>query len=231
MLKICKKGIYMKLTSRSIPTMLTMVLTGVLFASSANATTSPMFIGDFTQTPSQPLQARMTSWNDPLFGEMGWTHHSGWGTFQATAGQFVTIKAVASTSRFHPAITVWYRGDDDTAPDNYVADHFYVQNANMYVKGATDETTQAVLGDISMKIVKYGFDKDSNRRNFMSSGVRDGVSGQLVLNFMAKKTGTYIFVVGGFSLPHATLDAATKYPIQTDVTIITPEPEALPAKK
>jgi hypothetical protein len=212
----------MKLAIRSIPVAITLAMTGLFGMSVAHAVTAPMFIGDFNATPSQPLQARMTSWNDPLFGEMGWTHHSGWGTFQATAGDVVTIKAVASTGRFKPGITVWYRGADDTAPDNYVPDHFYVQNANMYVKGAKDETTQAVLGDISMKVVAFGFDKDWNPRIFLGSGKKDSVGGQLTLNVPIKKTGTYMFVVGGFSPAHASLDPALKYPVQTTVTITPP---------
>lgn len=209
----------MKLAIRS----LALVMGGLFVASAANATTSPMFMGDFTATPSQVLKSRMTSWNDPLFGEMGWTHHSGWGKFTAKAGQVVTIKAVStSTTRFKPAVTVWYRGADDTAPDSYVADHFYVQNANMYVKGAKDEMTGASIGDISMKAVAFGFDKDSNKRDFMGAKL-DGVPGKLELTFMARKTGTYTFVMGGFSPAHSTLDSATLYPVQTTVTVKTPE--------
>lgn len=213
----------MKLPTRLIPLAMTFAITGLFGLSTANAATSPSFIGDFNTTPSQPLQSKITSWSDPLFGDMGWTHSSGWGTFTATAGQVVTIKAVASTTRFKPAITVWYRGADDTAPDNYISDHFYAQNANLYVKGATNETTQAVLGDIAMKVVTFGYDKDSNKRDFMGRGLRDGVPGQLSLTFPAKKAGTYIFVVGGFSPAHSSLDSALKYPVQTSVTFATPE--------
>jgi hypothetical protein len=217
----------MKLVKHS----LSLIAAGLFSVSAANAATvinSGLF--NFDETTSQTMTVRMTSWNDPNFGEMGWTHHSGWGKFTTVnAGDVVTIKAVStSTTRFKPAITVWYRGADDTAPDEFVPDHFYVQNANMYVKGAKNEVDGATLGDISMKVVAFGFDKDSNKRSFLGRGKRDGVPGQLSLTFVAKRAGTYMFVVGGFSPAHSSLDAATRYPVETTVTIATPE--AKPAK-
>jgi hypothetical protein len=212
----------MKLAIRSIPVAMTLAVTGLFGVSVAHAVTAPMFIGDFNTTRSQPLTTKSTSWRDSAFGDMGWTHNSGWGKFWAKAGQVVTIKAVSSNPNVHPGISVWYRGADDTAPDNYVADHFYPQNANQYVKGAKDETTQAVLGDIAMKIVEFGFDKDLNKLSFLGKGITDTVSGQLVLKFTAKTTGNYMFVVGGFSLPHASVDPALKYTVQTTVTRTTP---------
>lgn len=209
----------MKFMIRTIPA----ILAGLFVTSIANATTAPMSVGDFNATPSQALQTKITSWRDPAFGDMGWTHSSAWGKFTATAGQEVTITAVSSNVKLHPAISVWYRGTDDTAADNYVADHFYAQNANQYVKGATDETTGAALGDIAMKIVKYGFDKDLNPlTTFFGGGIKDTVSGTLVLKFKVKTTGSYMFVLGGFSKAVATLDSSLKYPVQTTVSITTP---------
>jgi hypothetical protein len=204
---------------RSIPA----IMAGLFAVSVANATTAPMFIGNFNTTPSQPLQTKVTSWSDPAFGDMGWTHSSGWGKVWAKAGQVVTIKAVTGNANIHPGVSVWYRGPLDTAPDNYVADHFYAQNANLYVRGAKDETTGAALGDIVMKIVTFGFDKDSNTLdNLFGSGKADNVPGQVVLRFTAKSTGTYMFVVGGYSAPNASVDPALKYSVQTTVSRVTP---------
>jgi hypothetical protein len=215
----------MKLTTRSIPAAISLLVTGLLFASTANAITQPMSVGDFTATPSQTLQTKATSWRDPAFGDMGWTHNSAWGKVQATAGQVITIKAVSANSNIHPGITVWYRGAADTIDDSYVADHFYPQNANLYVKGAKDETTGAALGDLVMKVVKFGFDKDRNKGvmdGIPGAGKRDKVAGQLVLTFTAKQTGTYMFVLGGFNPGPKTVDSTIKYDVVTDVTVVTP---------
>lgn len=212
----------MKLMVRFIP----VGLLGLLFASAASAVVSPMMVGDFIAEPGQTLQTKAKSWSDPAFGDMGWTHNSGWGKFEATAGQLITIKAVASNRNIHPGITVWYRGEADTIDDNYVADHFYPQNANLFVKGAKDETTGATLGNLVMKIAAYGFDKDKNTGIIdglpAAAGKKDKVSGQLILNFKAKKTGTYMFVLGGFNPGPKAVDSTLMYDVLTDVTITDP---------
>ncbi len=199
---------------------------GLVFASAASAVTSPMMVGDFMAEPSQTLQTKAKSWSDPAFGDMGWTHNSGWGKFEATAGQLITIKAVSSNRNIHPGITVWYRGDADTIDDNYVADHFYPQNSNLFVMGAKDETTGETLGNLVMKIIAFGYDKDKNTGSIeglpASAGKKDKVPGQLILNFKAKKTGTYMFVLGGFNPGPKTVDTAIKYDVVTDVTITDP---------
>jgi hypothetical protein len=212
----------MKLAVRFIP----VFFLSLLFPSAASAITTPSAVGDFNAEPSQTLQTKARSWSDPAFGDMGWTHNSGWGKFEATAGQIISIRAVASNRNIHPGITVWYRGDVDTIDDNYVADHFYPQNANLFVMGAKDETTGATLGNLVMKIAAYGFDKDKNTGIIEglppAAGKKDKVSGQLILNFKAKKTGTYIFVLGGFNPGPRTVDTALKYDVLTDVTITDP---------
>jgi hypothetical protein len=218
----------MKLTIRSIPVAISLLTTGLLFASTANAITQPATVGDFIATPSQTLQTKATSWSDPAFGDAGWTHNSSWGKFTATAGQVVSIKAVSANPTIHPGISVWYRSDKDTIADTYVADHFYPQNANLFVKGAKDETTSEALGDLVMKIVKFGFDKDKNKGKLDATpgaAKRDGVAGQLVLTFTAKQTGTYMFVLGGFNPGPKVLttdELALKYDVVTSVTITTP---------
>lgn len=144
-------------------------------------------------------------WSDPAFGDAGWTHNSGWGTVTAKAGQTVTITATADTKGVHPGVTVWYRDAvKDTAPDDYVVDHFYQQNANLFKAKATDETTSEVLGNIVMKYVAHGYDLDKNTVNdTLLKGKKDSVSGKLMLSFKAPSDGTYMFVVGGFN-PDAT---------------------------
>lgn len=170
-------------------------------AVSANAATSPSSVFAFDNVnKSSTFSVTAKGWSDPAFGGMGWTHNSGWGLFTATKGQTVTITAIADIKAIHPGVTVWYRGADDTAPDNYVVDHFYPQNATFYKKKATDETTSADIGDIVMKYVAHGYDLDGNSVNdLLLKGKKDGTADKLTLNFKAPNDGTYIFVVGGFN--------------------------------
>lgn len=215
----------MKLAIRSIPIAISFIIAGLVSVPAANAATAVMAVADFTATPSQTLQTRPKSWGDSDFGDMGWTHHSTWGKVQATAGQVITIKAVAVNPNIHPGVTVWYRGEKDTVDDMYVKDHFYAQTAPMFEKGVKDETTGAVLGDLVMKVVAFGFDKDKNKGlldGIPNAGKRDKVPGQLVLTFKAKQTGTYMFVLGGFNPGPAVVDTSLKYDVVTDVTVATP---------
>jgi hypothetical protein len=150
---------------------------------------------------------------------MGWTHFSKWGKFEAKKGQHITIKAVSANPDLHPGITVWSRSAEDTAPDNYVTDHFYVQNAPQYVLGAKDESTGAELGDIIMRVADYGYDLDNNVRIRGLDGVKDGVPGQLILNFRARKTATYVFVVGGVNPEPGAADPKALYDVVTEVMV------------
>jgi hypothetical protein len=197
---------------------------GMFAASSANAVTKPSTIAAFTaEQPTQTLTTKVTSWRDPAFGDMGWTHSSGWGSFQAKKGQTVTIKAVAPNADLHPGITVWYRGPKDTAPDNYVADHFYPQNANLFVMGAKDESTGEAVGNIIMTVVKYGYDRDGNKKNVPGlGGKKDGVAGELELKFKVTKGGTYLFVLGGFNPGPGLVGSAERLGVETTVTVTSP---------
>jgi hypothetical protein len=106
---------------------------------------------------------------------------------------------------------VWLRGANDTAPDNYVVDHFYPQNANFAKFGATDEGTGAALGNIIMQHVVHAYDQDGNSViKKKLAGKTDGAAGKLTIRFKAPTTGTYMFVVGGFN-PDATVDTTLKY--------------------
>lgn len=156
-------------------------------------------------------------WSDPAFGDAGWTHSSGWGIVSAKKGQVVTISAVADNKSVHPGATVWYRGTQDTAPDSFVVDHFYQQNANQYKKNAVDESvtvpagsTATSIGDIVMTYVTHGFDLDNNNvvdssgatdttRIVSLKGKKDGVAGKLTTSFKAPYDGSYMFVIAGFN--------------------------------
>jgi hypothetical protein len=74
--------------------------------------TMPMFTA--VQTTAV-FAARSQSWSNPEFGDMGWTHHSGWGFVTANKGQTVTITATSEVKGIHPGATVWYRGATDLA--------------------------------------------------------------------------------------------------------------------
>ncbi|MGR8932806.1 MAG: copper(I)-binding protein CorA [Gammaproteobacteria bacterium] len=201
---------------------LSLAVCGVFVASSAAAATKPSHVGIFTTEPNQVLSVRPKSWRDPAFGDMGWTHSSDWGRVWVKKGQTVTITAVSSDAGVHPGITVWHRGKDDTAPNDWVVDHFYPQNANFAEFGAKDEATGKTIGDIVMKIVEYGYDQDGNTKHPKNMhGIKDGVPGQLVLSFKAERGGAYMFVVGGFN-PDVGVDTTLKYDINTNVTVTGP---------
>jgi hypothetical protein len=195
---------------------------GVFVASAAHAATIPAKIVRFTPAkPIKTLQVRATSWRDPAFGDMGWTHNSAWGRFTAQAGEIITITANSGNPEVHPGISVWYRGKDDTAPNTYVADHFYPQNVDQVVFGARDETTNEDIGDIVMTIVAYGYDQDGNTEEVPLHGKTDGIPGRLRLTFRAKETGVYLFVLGGFN-PGASIDPTVLNDVKTKVRATAP---------
>jgi hypothetical protein len=200
----------------------------------AQAATQPASIKAFT-VPTGPkitLNVKKSSWRDAAFGDMGWTHSSDWGKFTTKmANKMVTIKLVSGVAGLHPGVTVWYRGKDDTAPDTYVVDHFYPQNANVYEAGAKDETTNKALGNIAMKVVAYGYDGDGHKDYGLDedgkkiltppvgmNAIKDGVPGILTLTFNARKAGNYMFVVGGFNSA-ATVNPAVKHGVVTTVSV------------
>jgi hypothetical protein len=207
-------------TFHSIPIAAAFAAGGLLAFPAVNAATIPTHIGSFTDAePTQTLHVRNKAWSDPAFGNMGWTHFSDWGTFRATKGQTVIIKAISANTDLHPGLTVWYRRKDDTAPDNYVADHFYKQNIDMFALGAKDENTGKSLGNVAMKVVKFGYDMDNNKKLAGLNGRKDKVSGQLKLTFRAPGTGTYLFVLGAVNPGSGAADAAAEYEIETTVTV------------
>lgn len=195
-------------------------IASLMASSSLYAATIPSNITAFDASNTKAtLTTKSKSWSDPAFGDMGWTHSSDWGSFSATQGQTVTINMISQTPGIHPGSTVWYRGADDTAADNYVVDHFYPQIANFAKFGATDESSGANLGNIIMKHVTHGYDQDGNTvASKVLSGKSDKKSGRLSLTFKAPYTGSYMFVVGGFN-PDASIDTTLKYNVDVKVSV------------
>ncbi|MDO9104104.1 MAG: copper(I)-binding protein CorA [Methylovulum sp.] len=213
----------MKAKSKQVARFISLVAAGLLVATASQAATIPSSTFDFTpEVTDDVFSVRSKGWRDPAFGDMGWTHSSDWGTVNAKRGELVTIKMVAADAGIHPGITVWFRGADDTAPDNYVVDHFYPQNANFTKFGATNETTGEALGNIIMRHIAHAYDRDGNtKRVTIMHPKTDGVAGQLELTFKAPRTGHYMFVVGGFN-PDAGVDSSLKYNVNVNVTVTAP---------
>jgi len=211
----------MKANSKYAARFITLVAAGLLATSASQAATIPSSIFEFTSAVTDDVfSVKSKGWRDPAFGDMGWTHSSDWGTVVAKKGQTVTIKMVAADAGIHPGVTVWYRGEDDTAPDNYVVDHFYPQNANFTKFGATDDTTGAAVGNIIMRHIAHGYDLDGNTKKVrVMNPIKDDVPGQLELSFKATRKGTYMFVVGGFN-PDEGIDTSLKYNVNVTVTTV-----------
>jgi len=198
----------------------------VLFAagllSTANyAATKPTTITDFTKaTAPAVFSVKSTSWRDPAFGNLGWTHSSQWGSINARKGKTVTITITSQVAGLHPGITVWRRDALlDTAPDEYFIDHFYPQRDGVYKIGATDEDSGADLGNIIMPIVAYGYDQDGNTKKVTNlRPIKDGVPGKLIVKFKAPETAVYQFVIGGFN-PDTGVDSTVKHNVEVSVAI------------
>ncbi|TAN67665.1 MAG: hypothetical protein EPN17_10800 [Methylobacter sp.] len=207
-------------TNKTMNCLASVIAASLITVSASYAATIPMSITAFdASTTDAVFVVKSKGWRDPAFGNMGWTHSSAWGTFKAKKGQLVSIKMVAADAGIHPGSTVWYRGADDTAADNYVVDHFYPQNANFAKFGAVDETDGTSLGNIVMTHVLHGYDQDGNSLKVKSMGGKvDQVSGQLLLKFKAPYTGDYMFVTSGFN-PDANIDTTLKLPYNIDVNV------------
>lgn len=216
-------------------TALAFILASIGF-STADAATKPSriftFSGKAPKITTTVFKIRRASWRDPLFGNQGWTHSSDWGRFHAVKGKVVKITLITKVVGLHPGVTVWYRGSNDTAPDNYIVDHFYPQNQDFSEIGAKDETTGKTIGNIAMKVITHAFDNDGHTQGYGTNdqgntilkppvglrGIKDGKSGQLILRFIAPKTGNYQFVVGGYN-PIKAFDGKDKHKVTTIVNI------------
>ncbi len=199
---------------------LLLIIAGVISSSAYSATTPNPIVTFDAATTDAVFNVTSKGWSDPAFGNAGWTHSSKWGSFHAEQGQIVSINIRATNVGIHPAATVWYRGASDTAADNYVPDHFYIQNADFFKWGATNESTGEKLGNIVMEHIVHGYDLDNNTAAIKKlNGKLDKIAGRLVLNVRIPYTGDYMFVVGAFN-PDSTVDTTKKYDLKVRVKTV-----------
>ena len=204
--------------------LISLLTTGMFTAANSQAATQLPVINAFTAEVTEAvLSVKSKGWHDAAFGDMGWTHSSGWGSFSANKGETVRIKVASTQLGLHPGITVWHRGIDDTAPDSYVVDHFYPQNANFVKIGVTDETTGEKLGNIVMRHIIHAYDGDNTVKVGRMKPVKDGRAGELEISFKAPKKGLgqYMFVVGGIN-PDEGVDTSLKYDMNVSVSVTKP---------
>ena len=143
--------------------LITVAVTGLLAASSANAWTTISPVEFNVASQSAVMSIRSKSFSDPAFGYQGWAMHGKWGVLNAVKGKSYTItvspssvdasgNAVTPVAGLHPAVAVYKR------PIGTVA------NPYVYYEGA-----------------KTGFQKDAS-----GNWVKDG-SGNRVPNSVANK--------------------------------------------
>lgn len=207
---------------------------GMFVASDSFAATRVGSLFQFTPRQNTfDFNVRPHSWSDPSFGHKGWTHHANWGQVRARRGDVVTIELTSAVPGINPAATVWFRGARDTAPNNYVPDHFYNQLGDFSKIGAIHEATNVEIGDIVMRYVTHGYDRDGNSLNFsLFNPIENQIAGNLVLTFTASRNGNYMFTVGGIN-PDPTINAVLRYTITGKVTVtrpITPGPITPPSQ-
>jgi hypothetical protein len=207
--------------------LISLAIAGLMAASASQAATKPASVFMFDSTANESVfNVRVKSWHDPAFGDMGWTHHSQWGSVSVLKAQIVTIKLATSVAGLHPALTVWYRGAADTAPDGYVVDHFYPQNASLFKLGAIDDSTGLDIGNIVMQHVIHRYDRDNDplvgslqKTLPLMNGNLDTIPGQVTVKFRAPQAGTYMFVVGGVNPDPVIASSTAKQPVTVTVTV------------
>ena len=211
----------MKMKSKLTPAILGLAMAGLMSAGVANAATT--IKGDvvtFTKNdPHALLNARPDSFYNLTMGYKGWTHHSGWGNVKLKKGSLYTITVEMANPGvdigFHPGVAVWYRPQGSgLVPNTYAYDHFYAQWANIIEKNITDEVDGKKLGTFKQYFVVNGVDRDewvteASDQDIYDQGnvvrILDGVSGRVQVQFVAKDSGWYQFVVGGIH-PNPPLD-------------------------
>lgn len=185
---------------KSISYLLSAAVISLLSVSVSHATTEASSVFHFTPSKNTDMfSVRASGWSDPKFGDLGWVHSSDWGTFYAAKGQHVAITMVAQGKGIYPGSTVYFRGVNDTAGDQYIPDVALTQTATMAKWGASNDDTGEPLGDIVMQYVTHGYDGDKVPASVPShfKRIKDGKPGTLVLRFKAPYTGLYEFVSGG----------------------------------
>jgi hypothetical protein len=213
----------MKMRLKMIPALLGLATVGLLNAGAADAATK--INGDIQtfskQTPEHTLTARPDSFYNLTMGYQGWTHHSAWGNVKLKKGNLYTITAEMTNPNvdlgFHPAIAVWYRPQGaGLVPNIYANDHFYNQWDNIIAYNVTNEADGAKLGTLKQYFVVNGVDRDGweatdpdvfdqgNIIRILDGNGRKGVAetgpaGRVQVQFVAKDSGWYQFVIGGIN--------------------------------
>ena len=209
----------MKMRSKLTPAILGLAVAGLMSAGVADAATT--INGDvvtFTKNdPHALLNARPDSFYNLTMGYKGWTHHSSWGNVKLIKGSLYTITVELANPGvdigFHPAVAVWYRPQGSgLVPNTYAYDHFYNQWANIIAKNVTDEADNKKLGTFKQYFVVNGVDRDgwdATDPDIFDQGnvvrILDGAPGKVQVQFVAKDSGWYQFVVGGIN-PNPPLD-------------------------
>lgn len=168
-----------------------------------------------------PLDVKGKSWYDPTPPQSGkgWTHNAKWGVFVANEGDNIVITVKSSNPRLHPGISVWRVGPGNSAPFKYVPDHLFFQTVDWINDGAIDDTANKAVGNIRMKIEKFGYDADNNDASLTElNPISDGEEGTLKLEFKVSKSGIYKFVVGGIN-PGPDL-GTTAIPVATSLMLV-----------
>jgi hypothetical protein len=209
----------MKMRSKLTPAILGLAVAGLMSAGVADAATT--IKGDvvtFTKNdPHALLNARPDSFYNLDMGYKGWTHFSSWGNVKLIKGSLYTITVELANPTvdigFHPAVAVWYRPQGSgLVPNTYAYDHFYNQWANIIAKNVTDEADNKKLGTFKQYFVVNGVDRDgwdATDPDIFDQGnvvrILDGAPGKVQVQFVAKDSGWYQFVVGGIN-PNPPLD-------------------------
>lgn len=197
-------------------------LLGSLISNTVEAATYPVKYEYFCGGgKSINLEVKLKSWYDPTppANTQAWTHTGAWGVFVANEGDNILITAKASDPRLHPGISVFRIGANNTAQFKYVPDHLFTQNKDWINVGAIDDTTNKPVGDIRMRIEKFGYDADNNDASLTElNPITDGEEGTLKLEFKVSKSGLYKFYVGGIN-PGPDL-GTTPVPVATSVMLM-----------
>jgi hypothetical protein len=233
----------MKMKLKMIPAMLGLAAAGLMSSGVADAATK--INGDVLtfskDAPKQLLNARPDSFYNLTMGYQGWTHHSAWGNMKLKKGKLYTITLEMANPGvdigFHPAVAVWYRPQGSgLVPNTYAFDHFYNQWANIIAPNQVDEADQKKLGTLKQYFVVNGVDRDgwgdtdediydqTNIQRILDGNGRKGTgevgAGRVQVQFVAKDSGWYQFVVGGMN-PDAPLNVqpglGLKYAIKVTV--------------
>lgn len=190
--------------------LITVAVTGLLAASSANAwtTISPVEFNVASQTAVMSIRSK--SFSDPAFGYQGWAMHGKWGVLNAVKGKSYTItvspssvdasgNAVTPVAGLHPAVAVYKRpigtvanpyvyyegaktGFQKDASGNWVKDASgnRVPNSVANKRELTNLTEAKYVPDHNFFPVQSYINSGRSQQHVMESGPTAGTSGPTV---------------------------------------------------